>query len=346
MEYKNSDLKKLATEIERDLKSEKSTKELKAKYLGKQGLFSSQLKKIGTIAKEKRAEYGKEANTLKQYIEESLEQKAFTELNKISTSKQIDVTAKFDINTPEEKKPKLLSQPGSQHPLTQELEYILGIFTSMGFDIEECRQIDNDYNMFEALNFPKGHPARDLWDTFWTDENLIPPAHTSTMQNRVLRKYEPPIRVVIPGRCYRNEATDASHEHTLHQIEGVYVDQGISLGDMIGTIKTYLEAFFNTELKAKVQPAFFPFTEPDLEFLISCPFCAQAGCNICGKTGWIEAMGCGMIHPNVLKEGGLDPEKYSGFAWGFGLDRLVMIKNGIEDIRWLHSGNLNFIKQF
>jgi phenylalanyl-tRNA synthetase alpha chain len=229
----------------------------------------------------------------------------------------------------------------------QEMNRVLEIFRSMGFDILESRQLDDDYHMFESLNIPQGHPARDIWDSFWTDEGLIPPAHTSTMQNRAMKQFgPPPVRVVIPGRCYRNEATDASHEHTFYQVEGVYVDKGISMGDMLGTIKTYLEAFFETELEIRVQPAYFPFTEPDSEVMMSCPFCRKTGCSVCGHSGWMEIMGCGMIHPNVLTEGGIDPKEYSGFAWGFGLDRLVMIKNGIKDIRRLHSGDLNFLEQF
>jgi phenylalanyl-tRNA synthetase alpha chain len=167
------------------------------------------------------------------------------------------------------------------------------------------------------------------------------------MQNRALRRLNPPpIRVVLPGRCFRNEATDASHEHTFYQIEGIYVDKDISLADMQGTIKTYLETYLETDLEIKVQPAFFPFTEPDTEFVISCPFCKKSGCSICGYTGWIELMGCGMIHPNVLKAGGIDPEIYTGFAWGVGLDRLTLIKRGISDIRKLREGDINFLRQF
>lgn len=345
MKYSIEDITKLQKNIKKDAQT-LSVSELESKYLKKDGELNKLLRKIGSLDKEKKAQFGKEANILKQEIEELIQTKGLVDKKQISDSSRIDPTAPFDINTDQDKRPHPINDLGSQHPLTKELEYILGIFEAMGFNVEESRQLDNDYNMFEALNFPIGHPARDLWDTFWTDENLIPPAHTSTMQNRVLKKYAPPIRVVIPGRCFRNEATDASHEHTLHQIEGVYVDKDISVGDMIGTIKTYLEAFFNRSLKVKVQPAFFPFTEPDMEFLISCPFCQQTGCPTCGHTGWMEVMGCGMIHPNVLREGGIDPEVYTGFAWGFGLDRLVMIKNGIEDIRWLHSGSLNFVKQF
>ena len=186
-----------------------------------------------------------------------------------------------------------------------------------------------------------------MYDTFLTEDGYVLPAHTSTMQNRALKLFgPPPIAVVLPGRCFRNEATDAGHEHTFHQIEGVYVDKDISLGNMLATIKTYLEAYLEKELEVKVQPAYFPFTEPDCEFVISCPFCDKAGCKTCGHSGWIEIMGCGMIHPNVLREGGIDPDIYTGFAWGFGVDRLTMIKKGIKDIRHLRDSNLNFLEQF
>jgi phenylalanyl-tRNA synthetase alpha chain len=185
-----------------------------------------------------------------------------------------------------------------------------------------------------------------MWDTFWTDEGFLTPAHTSTMQNRALRSSQPPIRYVIPGACYRNEATDQRHEHTLFQIEGVYVDKGITFGDMVGTIKAYLEGFFEATLETRILTGYFPFTEPSIEFAISCPFCKKTGCSICGYAGWIEVMGCGMIHPNVLREGGIDPDVYSGFAWGFGLDRMVMIKNSIQDVRRFRSGDIKFLSQF
>jgi phenylalanyl-tRNA synthetase alpha chain len=185
-----------------------------------------------------------------------------------------------------------------------------------------------------------------MYDTFWTEDGFVLPAHTSTMQNRALKQFKPPIRVVLPGRVFRHEATDASHGHTFYQMEGIYVDKGISLANMKATIKTFLEAYLETDLEVRIQPSFFPFTEPDCEFVISCPFCNKTGCSTCGHSGWIELMGCGMIHPNVLTQGGIDPEVYSGFAWGFGVDRLTMIKLAINDIRYLRDSNLNFLRQF
>ena len=344
MKFSYKEITKVYEEFNKDSDSLAAT-DLKKKYLGKKGVAKDLLKQIGKQKNEQKAKFGKEVNILKNFIEEKIEILT-SDLKPKFSKDQIDVTAPFQKNTPEEEKPKLFNKLGTTHPLLQELENILLIFQKMGFQIEESRQIDDDYNMFQALNFPVGHPARDNWDTFWTEENLVLPAHTSTMQNRILKKYDIPIRVVIPGRCFRNEATDASHEHTFYQIEGVYVDKKVSMSHMFATIKAYLEAFFETTLEFKIQPSYFPFTEPDAEFVISCPFCKKKGCSVCKHTGWIEIMGCGMIHPHVLDEGGIDPKKYSGFAWGFGLDRLVMIKNGITDIRKLHGGELEFLDQF
>jgi phenylalanyl-tRNA synthetase alpha chain len=244
-------------------------------------------------------------------------------------------------------RPGLLpAESGSRHPLMTEMQLVLDIFGRMGFTAIESREIDDDYHMFTSLNFPPGHPARDEYDTFVTTDGLIAPAHTSTMQNRVLRANKPPIRYVIPGRVFRNEDLDARHEHTFYQLEGVYVDKGINAGHLIATLKTFLEEYYSQSLEVKTQPFYFPFTEPSFEFAISCPFCQKTGCHVCSYTGWIELLGCGMIHPNVLKEGGVDPNKYTGFAWGMGIDRLVMMKYGIEDVRHFESANLKFLRQF
>ncbi len=340
-----NDSEKIKKQIELDLK-ELDITTLKKKYLAQDGIITQLFKKFADIPVEQKKEYGEMVNELKTYLTEGIEQKQ-NDTKSAENTDRIDPTAPFDVNTPENKRPMTLRREGTRHPLMSEMENILGIFKNMGFDIVESRQLDDDYHMFESLNIPKGHPARDIWDTFWTDEGLIPPAHTSTMQNRVMKLYKnPPIRVVMPGRTHRNEATDASHEHTFYQIEGIYIDKNISMGDMLGTIKTYLEKFFQTDLEVKIQPAYFPFTEPDAEVMCSCPFCKKTGCSVCGYSGWMEIMGCGMVNPFVLREGGINPDEYTGFAWGFGLDRLVMIKNGIEDVRRFHSGDLNFLKQF
>lgn len=304
---------------------------------------------IPTLAENERAEFGKEINKLKAELEELVVRHA----EKAEALPPIDVTAPFDVNTPAEKRPRLLSSDhGSRHPLMTELEKVLDIFARMGFTAVESRQLDDDYHMFETLNFPEGHPAKDDYDTFTTTEGLIAPAHTSTMQNRVLKKYKKnlangkPISVVIPGRVFRNEDLDARHEHTFYQLEGIYVDKGVHAGNLIATLKTFLEEYYGQSLEVKTQPFYFPFTEPSFEFAISCPFCAKKGCGVCSYSGWIELLGCGMIHPNVLKMAGIDSNVYTGFAWGSGIDRLVMMKQNIEDVRHFESGKLEFLRQF
>lgn len=270
----------------------------------------------------------------------------------------IDVTAPFDVNAPI---PTLLpSSHGSIHPLMREVETISDIFNRMGYVTEESREIDDQYHMFESLNFPKGHPARDDYDTFMTEETdangdkLIAPAHTSTMQNRVLKKYaanltnDEAIAVIVPDRTFRNEDLDARHEHTFYQVEGVYVARGVSVGNLIATLQAFLQEYYGKKLDVRVNPFYFPFTEPSFEFALSCPFCegSEKGCKICSGEGWIELLGCGMIHPNVLKMAGIDPTEYTGFAFGCGIDRLIMMKYQIEDIRHLESGKLDFLRQF
>lgn len=309
---------------------------------------------IPTLAVDERKEFGQKVNELKETIARAVakrqEQLSAKELP------AIDITAPFDVNAA---MPALLpSDQGTIHPLMNEIETISDIFNRMGFVTEESREIDDQYHMFESLNFPKGHPARDDWDTFMTVETdasgdpLIAPAHTSTMQNRVMRKYHDdlennqPIAVIVPDRTFRNEDLDARHEHTFYQVEGVYVAKGVHAGMLIATLQAFLEEYYGRQLEVRVNPFYFPFTEPSFEFALSCPFCDKQGCNICSQSGWIELLGCGMIHPNVLKEADIDPTIYTGFAFGCGIDRLVMMKYQIEDIRHLESGKLDFLRQF
>jgi phenylalanyl-tRNA synthetase alpha chain len=310
---------------------------------------------IKTIEPERRAEYGQAVNALRQELTALLES-AQAEAER---PEPIEVTAPFDVNTPAAKRPALLtSEQGSRHPLMAELKTVLDIFYRMGFTAVESREIDDDFHMFGSLNFPEGHPARDDYDTFMTVQKdshgnqLIAPAHTSTMQHRVLKankaKLEAgePIAAVIPGRVFRNEDLDARHEHTFYQLEGIYVDKGIHAGHLIATLKTFLQEYYGKQLEVRTQPFYFPFTEPSFEFALSCPFCDKKGCSICSQQGWIELLGCGMIHPNVLHQAGIDTNVYTGFAWGGGIERLVMMKHGIEDIRHFESGKLDFLRQF
>lgn len=350
MSYKNSRVAETAELLKKRLNElENKAEILRAVEL--KALFEE----IKTLPPEERAVYGQEVNALQ------------GELRRLVAENQdvaealppIDITAPFDVNTPADQRPKLLpTETGSKHPLMTELEAVLDIFYRMGFTAYESREIDDDFNMFGALNFPEGHPARDDYDTFVTvqkDKNgksLIAPAHTSTMQNRVLKELKPnlkagkPIAAVIPGRVFRNEDLDARHEHTFYQLEGIYVDKGVHVGQLIATLKTFLQEYYAKELEVMTQPFYFPFTEPSFEFALSCPFCDKKGCHVCSRTGWIELLGCGMIHPNVLKAAGIDPNEYTGFAWGGGIDRLVMMKYDIEDIRHFESGKLDFLRQF
>jgi phenylalanyl-tRNA synthetase alpha chain len=301
---------------------------------------------IPTLPADQRAGFGKEINQLRA----DLERQASEHADQAEEVPPIDVTAPFDANVG--KHPQLLTTDrGSKHPLMTELDNILDIFYRMGFNAVESRELDDDYHMFESLNFPEGHPARDDYDTFMTTEGLIAPAHTSTMQNRVLRAHKDrlekgeDIAVVIPGRVFRNEDLDATHEHTFYQLEGVYVGKGIHAGHLIATLKTFLEAYYQQELKVKTQPFYFPFTEPSFEFAISRPESLRKGDNR-AEDDWLELLGCGMVHPNVLKMAEIDPEHYTGFAWGVGIDRLVLMKYGIEDIRHFESARLDFLRQF
>lgn len=305
--------------------------------------FKNLYSAISSLPPEERGEYGRAVNEVKQAVEAAVEARE----NELESSavEPIDVTAPWDVNS---KQPELLpTMAGSQHPLTKELDTVIDIFTRMGFEAIESRQIDDDFHMFGALNFPENHPARDGYDTFRTEEGFIPPAHTSTMQHRILKdgkaKLEAggQIAAISYGRVFRNEDVDATHEHTFYQVEGVFVSETATLGDMLGTLRSFFEVYYGQALRIKTQPAYFPFVEPGLEFAIEKP--AALG----GKPGeWLEMLGCGMIHPNVLKEAGIDPTKYRGFAWGGGVERLVMLKYGIEDLRHFESGKLAFLRKF
>jgi phenylalanyl-tRNA synthetase alpha chain len=312
---------------------------------------------IPTLSPEERGAFGKEINALRDELQQMVD--GYLDEAEADALPPIDVTAPFDANTSASKRPQLLpAEQGSIHPLMQERQIMLDIFYRMGFTASESRELDDDYHMFTSLNFPLGHPARDDYDTFMTEETdvngnrLIAPAHTSTMQNRLLQQYKgnlaegKPIAVLVPDRVFRNEDLDARHEHTFYQFEGIYVDKGIHAGHLMATLKTFLEAYYGKQLEVKSQPFYFPFTEPSFEFALSCPFCDKKGCNICSQSGWIELLGCGMIHPNVLQMAGIDPAVYTGFAWGGGIDRLVMMKYGIEDVRYFQSAKLDFLRQF
>lgn len=308
---------------------------------------------IPTLEPRERGAFGKAVNELSVELKQLV---ASDSDDSTLSLPPIDVTAPFDVNA---KLPALLpTEHGTIHPLRAEIERLSEIFGRMGFVIEQSREIDDQYHMFDVLNFPKGHPARDDYDTFLTNETdadgepFVAPAHTSTMQNRILKKYKAnlaagePIAAVVPDRVFRNEDLDARHEHTFYQVEGVYVAKGTHAGMLIATLQTFLSEYYQKDIEIRTNPFYFPFTEPSFEMALSCPFCNKAGCKVCSFEGWIELLGCGMIHPNVLKAAEIDPNEYTGFAWGLGIDRLVMMKNNIEDVRHFHSAKLDFLRQF
>lgn len=285
-----------------------------------------------------RGEFGRAMNAKKQALLEKIA--AAEEASESASVTPLDISAPTAPNAPIP-----VVKRGTKHPLMVELDNVINIYASMGFDIMESRQLDDEFHMFDSLNFPEGHPARDGYDTFRTRENFIPPAHTSTMQHRALLKYKHKldeggqIAVAIPGRVFRNEDADATHEHTFYQCEGVFVSKDANMGQLFGVLKHFFEAYYGQKLNIKTQPGYFPFTEPSAEFLIEKPACL-------GGKGWLEMGGCGMIHPNVLKMADIDPEVYHGFAWGGGIDRLAMLKYGLSDVRYFESGKLEFLEEF
>ena len=299
--------------------------------------------KIRDLPVEQRADFGKKINTKRQEVLTKISEAEKALLD--SAVEPLDITAWSGIN---ESLPEFYpTDMGSLHPLMSELDRVVDIYQMMGFDVVEARQLDDEFHMFDSLNFVKEHPARDGYDTFRTEEGFIPPAHTSTMQHRVLKAYRDNLKkgqaiaVVVPGRVFRNEDVDATHEHTFYQCEGVYVSKTCSLGNMLGILREFFEKYYEQKLEIRTQPGYFPFTEPSLEFLIEKPK------SLGGKKGdYLEMLGCGMIHPNVLKMAGIDPEEYHGFAWGGGIDRLVMLRYGLDDVRHFESGNLKFLREF
>jgi phenylalanyl-tRNA synthetase alpha chain len=335
MEKKLQDLKKtFMSEIE-NVKDSQFLGDLKKKYLGRKGELTSVLKEVKDMAAEEKPRIGKIANELKEELTN-----AFNKTEKIIKN-QGTQDLDFDPTMPGTKR-----QAGHIHPSTIVQQEVEDAFTSMGFTIYDGPQLESDYYNFTALNIPEDHPARDTQDTFWLEQNWLLRTHTSNLQVRMLEKHGAPFRGIFPGRVFRYEATDASHDHTFFQLEGLMVDKDINIGNLISTMKALLSAVFNTDVDVRLRPGFFPFVEPGFEMDIKCLVCEGKGCSVCKQSGWVELMPCGMVHPKVLKAGGIDPNEYSGFAFGLGLTRLVMMKYRIDDIRLLESGDLRFLKQF
>lgn len=317
---------------------------LKAKYIGKQGPLSEVMKGLKDASVDEKKRIGSLANEVKTSIEALVSQKMQElEIAEINSSLE---KQKIDISLTDSVLEKGLEAAGL-HPVSIIQQEIEDIFISMGFEVLDGPHIEDEYHNFEALNIPDTHPARDMQDTFWfADKKHLLRTHTSTIQVRGMKERKPPFRFVGPGKVFRCERTDASHEMVFHQLEGMMVGENVSVGNLIYFMKTLLTQIFKKEVEVRLRPGFFPFVEPGFELDIKCLICGGKGCSVCKQVGWVELLPCGMVHPNVLKHGGIDPEKHSGFAFGLGLDRLVMMRYGIDDIRHLHSGDLRFNSQF
>jgi phenylalanyl-tRNA synthetase alpha chain len=348
--FMKKELEKLRKDALPVIKKFKTLAELDAfeiEYFGrKDGKLNNILKSLKDLAAEEKKEFGQLANDIKVELQTLLTEKKI-ELQESETNIEME-SEKMDLTLPGEK-PTL----GSLHPNTIVQNELEDLFRSLGFMILDGPEIESGYYNFEALNVPPFHPARDMQDTFYiknknslSEERLLLRTHTSPVQVRAMQKYGAPIRAIVPGRVYRYEALDASHENTFYQLEGLMVDENISITNLIAVMKTLLSGVFKKEVKIRLRPGFFPFVEPGFELDIQCLICGGNGCGVCKQSGWVELLPCGMVHPNVLRAGGVDPEKYSGFAFGLGMTRLVMLKYGIDDIRLLNSGNLRFLGQF
>ena len=313
--------------------------QIRIAMLGKKGEITAILKQMGGLSPEERPKVGQAANIIRSEIEARINQKkeeleAFEQELKLK-AETIDVTI-----------PGTDQNIGHKHPLSIVLDEVKDIFMGMGFDVAEGPEVEWDYYNFEALNIPEGHPARDTQDTFYITEKMLLRTQTSPVQIREMEKRKPPIRMISPGRVYRSDAVDATHSPLFHQIEGMVIDKGVTMADLKGTLETFAKKLYGEDTKIRLRPHHFPFTEPSCEIDVSCFKCGGKGCPMCKGEGWIEILGAGMVHPKVLKNGGIDPEVYSGFAFGVGLERLVMFRFDIDDMRLLYENNLKFLEQF
>lgn len=335
-------LNKILEEAKAQLKEVSSlaqADEIRVKVLGKKGKLTEILRGMGKLSPEERKTTGQIANKVRAEIEQLLEAK-FNELKKAAKEAQFKLE-KIDVTEPG--KDIIL---GVKHPLTITIEEISRVFMNMGFAITEGPEVETVFNNFDGLNAGPNHPARDMTDTFYITDDILLRTQTSTVQVRTLLKEKPPIKVIAPGRCFRCDTPDATHSPMFHQIEGLVVDEGITMADLKGTLDSFAKQLFGTSTKTKFRPHHFPFTEPSAEMDVSCFKCGGKGCKVCKGSGWIEILGCGMVHPNVLKVGNIDTEKYTGFAFGMGVERVAMLKYGVEDIRLFYENDMRFINQF
>ena len=327
----------LASEAEKMLAEAADTdqvEQIRVRYLGRKGLISAQMRRMGSLPPEARPEAGQVANEVKRRVTDAVKDRT----ERISAARQ--AAARIDVTLPGRRRPR-----GRRHLISRTIEEISAIFTRMGFNIAEGPEVETDYYNFEALNFPKDHPARDMQDTLFVSEDVVLRTHTSPMQVRTMERQRPPVWVIIPGKTYRRDS-DVTHTPMFHQIEGLVVDRGITFGDLKGVLTAFAHQFFSPETPVRLRPSFFPFTEPSAEVDIGCVVCGGGGCRVCGHTGWIEILGSGMVDPNVYKFVDYDPDEVSGFAFGMGMERVAMLKYGVDDLRLFFDNDLRFLKQF
>ncbi len=332
-------IRQAAKEALDSFESKEQIEEARIKYLGKKGELTAILKQMGKLSAEERPVIGQLANEIRADIEAKIAAKS-EELKKAELAKRLE-DEKLDVTMPGTE-----VSIGHKHPLSIVLDEIKEIFMGMGFDVAEGPEVEYDYYNFEALNIPKDHPARDTQDTFYIDDNIVLRTQTSPVQIRFMEQHKPPFRMIAPGRVFRADAVDATHSPLFHQIEGLVVDKGVSMADLKGTLEAFAKRLYGEDTKIRLRPHHFPFTEPSCEIDVSCFKCGGKGCPMCKGEGWIEILGGGMVHPKVLKTGGVDPEEYSGFAFGIGHERLVMFRFNIDDMRLLYENDLRFLGQF
>ncbi|PKG25073.1 phenylalanine--tRNA ligase subunit alpha [Niallia nealsonii] len=341
MEAKLKELQSEAAQKIADAENVKQLNDIRIAYLGKKGPITEVLKGMGKLSAEERPKMGALVNVIRDEITAQIEQKQTTleeaEVQKKIAAETIDITL-----------PGRPVSVGNHHSLTRVVEEIEDLFIGMGYTVEEGPEVEVDYYNFEALNLPKNHPARDMQDSFYITEELLLRTHTSPVQARTMEKYKGkgPVRIICPGKVYRRDNDDATHSHQFMQIEGLVVDENISMSDLKGTLEVFAKKMFGEDREIRLRPSFFPFTEPSVEVDISCMICKGSGCNVCKGTGWIEVLGAGMVHPNVLEMAGYDSKKYSGFAFGIGAERIAMLKYGVDDIRHFYTNDIRFLKQF
>jgi phenylalanyl-tRNA synthetase alpha chain len=338
MEKQVNKLVKEAKQALADVGSVKELDEVRVRFLGKKGQLTALLKNLGTLPTEQRPAAGQSVNRARKVIEDLLadrKQSVMTEERALTVQSQT-----LDISLP-----GVRLERGHRHPITQVMDEVLEIFRGLGFSVRRGPEVEKDYYNFEALNIPKDHPARDMQDTFYIEDEVVLRTHTSPVQVRTMESEDPPLRIVSPGRVYRHDY-DVSHSPMFHQVEGFMVDEGIAFSDLKGVLAEFIHQFFGREVPVRFRPSFFPFTEPSAEVDMGCVLCRGKGCRVCSDTGWVEILGSGMIHPEVYRYVGYDSEKYSGFAFGIGMERVAMLHFGIDDIRLLFENDVRFLKQF